>query len=128
MVRTVSIGLDVVDVRRIAVLRTRYSRAELGLVFTERERREADRSTMPELHYAVCFGAKESVGKALGVGMAGIDWCDVGSVLRWPVLEVTPTGVAADLAAELGIDHWAAAATAHRYWVVVAVIASGPDR
>jgi len=125
MLRTVSIGLDVVDVRRIAVLRARYSRAELGLIFTERERRDAARSVTPDLHYAVCFGAKESVGKALGVGMAGIDWCDVGSRIAWPTVAVTPTGTAAALAAGLGIRRWTAAATIHRHCVVVAVIARG---
>jgi holo-[acyl-carrier protein] synthase len=120
---TVAVGLDVVDVRRIAVLRRRYGRAELGLIFTERERRDADRSRMPDRHYAVCFGAKESVGKALGVGMAGIDWCDVQSTIRWPSVAVTTTGAAAELAARLGISRWVVATAIHRHCVLVAVIA-----
>jgi holo-[acyl-carrier protein] synthase len=115
--------MDVVDVRRIAAIRRRYSGLELELVFTAVEQRRAEASGRPDLRYAVSFGVKESVGKALGVGMAGIDWCDVSGVLRGSVLDVTLAGAAARLAVLQGIAGWTATFAAWGDCVLVTVIA-----
>ena len=64
------------------------SPTELGLLFTRGEREAADRAREPHRHYAVCFAAKEAVGKALGVGLGGIDWPDVETVIEGPSLRL----------------------------------------
>ena len=70
----VSIGIDIIEVRRVGeVLRRTPRFAER--VFTAEERRYCDsRGVVAAQHYAARFAAKEAVFKALGTGWA---WQDV---------------------------------------------------
>lgn len=79
----ISIGIDIIEVRRVSeVLRRTPRFAER--VFTVEERRYCDsRGAAAAQHYAARFAAKEATFKALGTGWAGgIAWQDVEVVSR----------------------------------------------
>jgi holo-[acyl-carrier protein] synthase len=99
------IGLDLADVRRVGALVDRFDDGELGLVFTPGEREAAGRAPDGYRHYALCLAAKEAVGKALGVGLAGMDWRDVETVVEGRTLRLRLSGRAALLA---GATRWTA--------------------
>ena len=104
------VGVDIIEVSRIARALDRYGDRFLERVFTPAEILYT-RGRTPEL--AVRFAAKEAVSKALGVGMRllardGIHWRDVevlGNHRGRP--EVTLSGRAAERAEELGLTEWA---------------------
>jgi len=102
------VGIDLADVRRVAALVERSEDRELGLVFTAGERESARRTGDPHRHFAVSLAAKEAVGKALGVGLAGIDWPDVEAVVEGRALRVRLTGRAALLARRQRRARWTA--------------------
>ena len=83
--RTVILGLgsDVVDIRRVAEVLGRHGERFLARVFTEEERRKAERRAekIRVATYAKRFAAKEAASKALGTGFrAGVYWRDLGVV------------------------------------------------
>jgi len=95
----VGIGLDVIEISRLAEALTRTPPLADRL-FAESERGRPLRSL------AGIFAAKEGVAKALG-GPRGLRWTDVvvsNDGLGAPVLEVYGTVAAA--AARLGISSW----------------------
>lgn len=102
------LGIDLADVRRVGAIVERSGDGELGLVFTRAEREAAGRVRDPHRHFAVCLAAKEAVGKALGVGLAGIDWPDVESVVEGRALRVRLSGRAALLAGLQRRSRWTA--------------------
>ena len=74
----VSIGIDIIEVRRVReVLKRTPSFAER--VFTEAERAYCDsRGVVAPQHYAARFAAKEAGMKAIGTGKsAGVLWRDI---------------------------------------------------
>jgi holo-[acyl-carrier protein] synthase len=72
----VSVGADVVEVRRVARLAAQPN--GLAGVLTERELDYCRGRRRPAEHFAARFAAKEAVLKALGTGLAeGIRWIDV---------------------------------------------------
>jgi holo-[acyl-carrier protein] synthase len=77
-------------------------------VFTPGEREAARRASDPHRHYAVCLAAKEAVGKALGVGLARMDWADVEAIVEGRALRLRLTGLAAALARRRGPADWTA--------------------
>jgi holo-[acyl-carrier protein] synthase len=103
-----AVGVDVVEVRRIAQALERWGDRFLQRVYTPAEILRC-RGRVPEL--AVRFAAKEAVSKALGVGIwwrGGIGWTDVE--VRQDRLgkpEVHLRGRAAERAQALGLDVWA---------------------
>jgi holo-[acyl-carrier protein] synthase len=92
------LGVDLAEVGRVAELAERFDDRELGLLFSSGERDAARRARDRHRYLAVCVAAKEAVGKALGVGLAGIDWPDVEAVIEGPALRVRLSGRAALLA------------------------------
>jgi holo-[acyl-carrier protein] synthase len=102
----VGIGLDLVDIARVArLLETKGDRARRRL-FTEGELAYAERRAEPARHLAARFSAKEAAYKALaGTEHArGIGWHDIEVLVEWdgrPALRFH--GRAAERAAELGI-------------------------
>ena len=81
----------------------RYSDDVLGHVFTTGELAAARaRPRRRRLDLTVCFAAKEAVGKALGVGLGGIDWTDVESAVSPARLAVSLSGAAARRARLMG--------------------------
>jgi holo-[acyl-carrier protein] synthase len=121
------VGIDRVEIHRIDRLAERFA-GELPHVFTAAERDLARSSARPGRTLAVCFAAKEAVGKALGCGLAGIDWTDVEALPGRGRLDVTTTGRARSRAEGSGIRWWRASWTQERGAVTALVIGSGWDR
>ena len=69
--RVFGIGIDIVEVERIASAIGRHGDGFLDKVFTRGEREYCDSRKNPALHYAARFAAKEAVSKALGTGIGG---------------------------------------------------------
>ena len=59
------IGIDVVEVGRIAEAIERHGEAFLARLFTAGERAYCEAQNVPALHFAARFAAKEAVAKAL---------------------------------------------------------------
>ena len=77
----VGIGSDLTDIRRIEATLERFGERFTHRVFTEAERRRAQRKTGAASTYAKRFAAKEACAKALGTGMRrGVAWRDMGVV------------------------------------------------
>ena len=77
------LGSDICDIRRIERALERFGDRFLERVFTEAERRRADRRNGRNRAgtYAKRFAAKEACAKALGTGMRkGVFWRDLGVV------------------------------------------------
>jgi len=77
------VGSDICDIRRIEQAIERFGDRFLQRVFTETERRRADRrnGTSRSGTYAKRFAAKEACAKALGTGFArGVFMSDLGVV------------------------------------------------
>ncbi|MBI3708195.1 MAG: holo-ACP synthase [Proteobacteria bacterium] len=104
------IGSDLVDIRRIEATLSRFGERFTQRVFTEAERRRAERRGDRSATYAKRFAAKEACAKALGTGFRrGVYWRDMGVVnlpggrptlelsggARARLDELTPPGMAA---------------------------------
>lgn len=75
------IGIDIASVERITQLINRYDRATLNLLFTLDEIDLCQSAQNPYQKFTVCFAIKEAVGKALGTGLAGIDWHEIEAIV-----------------------------------------------
>ena len=102
----VAIGADVIEIDRIRQVVDRQPRF-VDRVFTEGEQSYCQKHRDPAERYAVRFAAKESVLKALGVGLGGADLVDI-EVERHdsgrPSLILS--GRAQTLSDELGVKEW----------------------
>jgi holo-[acyl-carrier protein] synthase len=67
--RVFGIGIDVVEVARIAAAIERHGEPFLAKIFTSFEREYCETRKIPAMHYAARFAAKEAVSKALGTGI-----------------------------------------------------------
>lgn len=99
------IGIDVVEVERIASAIERLGEPFLSKLFAPAERAYCDAYQKPELHYAARFAAKEAVSKALGTGIGGqAGWLDL-EITRDPsgAPKIFLRGAAAEFAKQNGI-------------------------
>jgi holo-[acyl-carrier protein] synthase len=99
------IGIDVVEVDRIADAIQRLGTPFLDRLFTPAELEYCQTQKFPALHYAARFAAKEAVSKALGTGIGEhAGWLDL-EILRDPsgAPRVLLTGAAARFAKENNI-------------------------
>lgn len=81
----VGLGSDLIDIRRIEKTLERYGERFLARIFTEAERKKAERRAgVPRLRastYAKRYAAKEACSKALGSGFRyGVYWRDIGVI------------------------------------------------
>jgi holo-[acyl-carrier protein] synthase len=74
------LGSDTIDIRRIEKTIDRYGERFLNRLFTDIERGKSDRRRDRAASYAKRFAAKEACSKALGTGMHGVAWRDMGVV------------------------------------------------
>ena len=102
----VGIGTDIVESLRIAQMIERHQDLFLTRVYTTLEIQYCSARKAATQHYAGRWAAKEAVLKAIGTGWSqGIQWTDVevrnseGGAPR-----IVLAGVAADIAAQMGID------------------------
>lgn len=103
--RIFGIGIDVVEVERIASAIERHGEPFVARLFTTAERAYCELQHKPALHYAARFAAKEAVSKALGTGIGGqAGWLDL-EITRDPAgaPKLTLQGSAADFAKQNGI-------------------------
>lgn len=117
------IGIDIASVARIAQLIDRYDRETLNLLFTSEEIDRCQAAKNPYQWFAVCFAAKEAVGKALGTGLAGIDWHEIEAIIADFQLSVKLYGKAKSIATKLGYTAWNASWSSCNDYVLVNVIA-----
>jgi holo-[acyl-carrier protein] synthase len=116
-----SVGVDIVEIERIAAVLERHGSRFLQRIYTEREVAYC-RGRVAEL--AARFAAKEAASKALGTGMRGIRWRDI---------EVLPDGRGKPLlylhgaalarAQELGLREFAVSLSHSRDFAVAVVAA-----
>ena len=100
-----SVGVDLVEVRRIADLLADYGERFGRRVFTERERAGCHGHAES---LAARWAAKEAAAKALGTGFGPVGFTDIEVVedeAGCPHLHLH--GRAAELAAERGLSRWA---------------------
>ncbi len=117
-----SVGVDAVEISRVAALLERYGERFLRRVYTEPEVAYC-RGRVPEL--AARFAGKEAISKALGTGIRGIVWRE---------MEILPDrrgkplvflhGRAASRAAELGLSEFAVSLTHSKELAIAFVVAS----
>jgi len=74
------IGSDLTDIRRIAATLERFGERFTHRVFTETERARSEKKPDRAASYAKRFAAKEACAKALGVGIRGLAWREMGVV------------------------------------------------
>ena len=99
------LGIDVVEVARIAAAIERYGEAFLARIFTAAERDYCSGQHAPAQHFAARFAAKEAAVKALGTGIGEhAGWLDL-EIRRSPAgaPELLLHGAAAEFAKRHGI-------------------------
>lgn len=123
---TLSCGVDLVEIDRVAAVIGRWGDRFLTRVFTDAERAYC-RGRVPEL--AVRFAAKEAVSKALGTGIVGMAWRDIEVVPdpRGKPLVVLHNRASAR-ATELGLTAFEISLSHSRDMAIAMVVAQGADR
>lgn len=102
------LGVDIVSVAQIGRWIEQFDRQTLTLIFTAFEIRNCDLDNDPAEAYAICFAAKEAVGKALGTGLVEIDWPEIEIERSDRDLVIHLYGNAYLRALEQGITDWQA--------------------
>ena len=123
--RVFGIGIDVVEVSRIAAAMQRHGAPFLNRLFTAAERAYCDACKFPALHYAARFAAKEAVAKALGTGIGGhAGWLDL-EIVHHPggAPQMVLTGGAASFAKTHGITEIHISLTHTRHYAAANAIA-----
>ena len=74
----IGLGSDICDIRRIEATLARYGERFTARIFTDIERRRAERRPGAASTYAKRCAAKEACAKALGTGLRhGVFWRDM---------------------------------------------------
>jgi holo-[acyl-carrier protein] synthase len=78
----IGLGHDMCDIRRIEKTLEQFGERFVARVFTDEERRKAERRKLKAATYAKRFAAKEACAKALGTGVPrrGVHWKHMGVV------------------------------------------------
>ena len=95
------VGLDLIEIERIAAALVRHPVRFRERVYTEREVAECERKPDPAQSYAGRFAGKEAVGKALGRGVP-FTWSEIEITGRGKP-QVTLSGSMLAAAARLGV-------------------------
>ena len=102
------IGLDLVDIQRLAKSIEQGGQSFLNRIFTVAEQDYCNGGSRPHEHFAARWAAKEASMKVLGTGWSGgvafTDFEVSNDSNGRPYLTVT--GVAATVASEMGIVEW----------------------
>lgn len=105
MKQSVRVGIDLVDILRIEKLFLKHDARTLSYLFTTAEQVHCQQNS-PH-YYALSFSAKESVGKALGVGLAGLNGYDIQVFPKADLtLQTLLSGDALKQAKQLAIIDW----------------------
>ena len=122
--RDVAVGVDIIEIERIAATLERFGARFLERVYTEGEIAYC-RGRAPQL--AARFAAKEAAMKALGTGTRGVSWRDV-EVTRTRAGEpgIVLHGRADARARAIGVDRLAVSLSHSRAYAVASVVARLP--
>ena len=118
-----AVGVDLVEIDRIARVLARHPERFLSRHFTPGERRQCG-THAPSL--AIRWAAKEAAAKALGTGIGPVHWRDLEVVAQAsgePVLRLH--GRAAEIAAQRGLTAWSVSLTHTRTFASAVVVAAG---
>jgi holo-[acyl-carrier protein] synthase len=118
----VEVGIDVIEIERIAAVLDRFGERFLNRIFTENERR---RYGARPSELAARFAAKEATMKALGTGIRGVRWRDIETLPNRrgkPILVLH--GTARARAELLGFRHFAISLTHSRSDATAIVVAT----
>jgi holo-[acyl-carrier protein] synthase len=118
-----SVGVDIVEIERVAAVIARWQEKFLERVYTDAERRYC-RGRIPEL--AARFAGKEAISKALGTGIRGLAWRDMEilpDLLGKPIVTLHERAKAR--AEFLGLRHFAISLSHSRDYAVAMVVATG---
>jgi len=122
----VAIGVDLVELDRIAAMLERHPERFPERCFTPAERAYAAESAKLRVErLAARFAAKEAVFKAIGTGWAeGVAWTDAEVTLDAAGRPgVRLAGRAAEVAGSLGIDRWHLTITHTKHAALAMVVA-----
>lgn len=122
----VEVGIDVIEIERVAGVLERHGQRFLERVYTARER-ERYGTRVQEL--AARFAAKEATMKALGTGIRGVRWRDIEVLPNRrgkPILVLHETALRR--ARLLGFTHFAVSLTHSRGDAMAIVVASKGER
>jgi holo-[acyl-carrier protein] synthase len=100
MAEIYGIGIDIVEVARVASAIEQFGERFLQRIFTPEETAYCQGKSTPAIHFAARFAAKEAVAKALGTG--------IGEWIAWTEIEVIRN--------EQGKPSIRLAAAAHERW------------
>ncbi|MBD2013414.1 holo-ACP synthase [Microcoleus sp. FACHB-53] len=100
------IGIDITPIPKIARIIDRCDCETLNSLFTANEIDYCQSTSNPHQFYALCFATKEAVGKALGTGLAGIDWNEIEANITHDQLTMHLHGKARIQAKKRGIQDW----------------------
>lgn len=121
-VRPFAVGVDVVDVARLARLLERRGSDLSDRVFTPAE---VDGCAGDVRRLAARFAAKEATAKALGTGIGPVGWRDVEAPRTTGAPRLVLRGPARAAAEELGLDRWQLSLAHDTTHAVAVVVAAG---
>jgi len=115
-------GIDMIEISRVKHALEKHGERFLEHIFTPAE--IAESHSRPD-SLAVRFAAKEAASKALGTGIGPVSWVDL-EVLHHPHGEpcLVLHGRAAQIAAQLGLTHWAVSLSHSKEYGLAVVVAS----
>ena len=124
------LGTDICEISRIEKIYNKYDRKFITKIFTNKEREYClSNSKNSMLRFAGRFAAKESVSKALGVGInglgwsEGIDWLDVEIIRNANgSLDLKLTNKAFEISSKMGITNWKVSVSHSKEFAISTVI------
>jgi holo-[acyl-carrier protein] synthase len=120
------IGIDIVDVSRIASLRMKYADRFLARIFTCGEADYCESKHTPSQHLAARFAAKEAAMKALGTGFArGIKFTDIEVCKDQGSPRILFHNRALELSEELGVSRMHLSISHDRLYATALIILEG---
>ena len=123
-----SVGIDMIEISRIAAAVERWGERFLTRVYTADE---IARCHGKVASLAARFAAKEATSKALGVGIGwggGLRWTEIEVHNdRWGKPKVMLHGQAAELATKLGLNQWAISLSHSKDYAIAMVVALHSD-
>jgi holo-[acyl-carrier protein] synthase len=120
-----AVGIDIIEIDRIAQTLKRFGHRFLRRIYTEAEIAYC-RGRAPQL--ASRFAAKEAMMKALGTGIRGVGWRDIEVVrARGGAPSIRLHGRAAQVAERQGVHHSALSLSHSREYAVASVVIEKRD-
>lgn len=116
------IGIDIESTHRIGKLLASYENTALQLIFTKDELERCHHAEIPAQYLTICFSAKEAIGKALGTGLATINWIDIEADVQGDQVVLTLYRTALRRVVELRASWWQAKWSCWNDHIVVTVV------